>query len=204
MDYTNEEWIHFGTTKTGGQTVKHHRERYWYISDHGRVKVTNNYNDEIRWPSISLTGGHPGSRYAAISKNDLQSKYVHRLVAMNFCHNPFGELSRKITVDHLDGNKMNNHYTNLEWVTNKENNFRARTRRLLGDMTPTSQEITRTWTRQDTDEIIIDLYSKGLSTSQIQRRLGLTQSRVWRPVNKYRKANGITGKNYETNQSSLV
>lgn len=198
MDYTNEEWIHFATTQTGGQTIKAGRERYWWISDHGRVKVTNNYNDEIKWPSISLTGGHEGSRYAAISKNDLQSKYVHRLVAMNFCHNPFGELSRKITVDHLDGNKMNNHYTNLEWVTNKENNFRARSRKLLGEYAPSSQDLVRTWTRHDTDEIIVDLYRNGFTTAQIMERLGLTQSRVWRPVNNYRRANGITGKNYET------
>ena len=202
-DYHSERWEHFATTKTGGMHVKHNRERYWHISDHGRVKVTNNYNHEIRWPSISLTGGHPNSRYAAISKNDLQSKYVHRLVAMNFCHNPFGELSRKITVDHVDGDKMNNHYTNLEWVTNKENNFRARARKAAGHWALTSQEIIRTWSRHDTDEIIVDLYMKGLSTTQIRKRLGLTQSRVWRPVSKYRKANGLTGKrNRETNVHS--
>jgi len=118
---------------------------------------------------------------------------------MNFCHNPFGELSRKITVDHIDGDKMNNHYTNLEWVTNKENNFRARARKSEGHWAMTSQEIVRTWSRHDTDEIIVDLYIKGLSTTQIRKRLGLTQSRVWRPVSKYRKANGLTGKrNRET------
>ena len=28
-------------------------------------------------------------------------------------------------VDHIDSNKQNNHYTNLEWVTIRENTLRA-------------------------------------------------------------------------------
>lgn len=48
---------------------------------------------------------------------------VHRLV----CHLFNGmELLKENTVDHIDGNKTNNHYTNLECVTVYENNKRAR------------------------------------------------------------------------------
>lgn len=43
--------------------------------------------------------------------------YIHRLVAFFFCDNPKG----KPDVNHLDGNKLNNHSDNLEWVTQKEN-----------------------------------------------------------------------------------
>ena len=46
---------------------------------------------------------------------------VHRLVAELFCEKPEGMNQ----VDHIDGNKHNNHYTNLEWVNNSINQKRA-------------------------------------------------------------------------------
>lgn len=46
--------------------------------------------------------------------------YVHRLVALRFVeYNPL--LGFSLTVNHKDGNKLNNDYTNLEWITNIEN-----------------------------------------------------------------------------------
>lgn len=43
--------------------------------------------------------------------------FIHRLVATYFIPNP----DNKPHVNHIDKNKLNNHYINLEWCTNTEN-----------------------------------------------------------------------------------
>lgn len=53
---------------------------------------------------------------------DRKTKLVHRIIAECF----FGK--SELTVDHLDGNKMNNNINNLEYVTSKENNIRMKDR----------------------------------------------------------------------------
>lgn len=44
--------------------------------------------------------------------------FVHRIVAENFLQEP--DYSDAI-INHIDGNKLNNHYLNLEWTTHKLN-----------------------------------------------------------------------------------
>ena len=46
-----------------------------------------------------------------------RSRSVHRLVALAWIKNK----NNKPQVNHIDGNRSNNHYLNLEWVTNSEN-----------------------------------------------------------------------------------
>jgi hypothetical protein len=67
---------------------------------------------------LSLNMNKRGYLYCNISSNGKVSKVkIHILVAKYFVDNPFN----KDTVNHRDGNKLNNHYLNLEWLTRKEN-----------------------------------------------------------------------------------
>ena len=47
----------------------------------------------------------------------LKGKYIHRLVAKEWCPNP----ENKPCVDHIDGNTQNNNISNLRWATVAEN-----------------------------------------------------------------------------------
>ena len=46
---------------------------------------------------------------------------IHVLVATYFIDKPIGKEDVKLEVNHKDGNKINNDYRNLEWVTRAEN-----------------------------------------------------------------------------------
>lgn len=55
-----------------------------------------------------------------LSKDNVKKEYyTHRLVAFSF----LTKIDGKDFVNHKDGNKENNHYSNLEWVTVQENNL---------------------------------------------------------------------------------
>jgi len=63
-----------------------------------------------------------GYKQLYISLNSKRSVfYVHRLVADYFKDNPFSLPE----VNHLDGDKSNNHVDNIEWVTRKGNKEHA-------------------------------------------------------------------------------
>lgn len=51
-----------------------------------------------------------------ISVGNVKNVYIHKLVAKYFVKG-----NNYLTVNHIDGNKSNNHYSNLEWISAGDN-----------------------------------------------------------------------------------
>ena len=81
-------------------------------------KVRNSKTKKILKGRLTKTGYEQVSLKMK-NTNTFCNQYVHRLVAKYWVENP---LSKK-EVNHKDGNKNNNHYLNLEWVTPSENSI---------------------------------------------------------------------------------
>lgn len=78
------------------------------ISSYGRVKSIK--RNLIMKQHLNTHGYY-------IIRINKQTKTIHRLVAQTFIPNP----ENKKTVNHIDGNKLNNKVYNLEWATHSEN-----------------------------------------------------------------------------------
>lgn len=89
-------------------------EGLYEVSDSGNVRWVKNGNCRFLRPRISR-----GNYYSVILSRypKIFSRTVHRLVADAFIPNP---LSRP-EIDHIDADRLNNHVSNLRWVTHQEN-----------------------------------------------------------------------------------
>jgi hypothetical protein len=98
----------------------------YLVSNHGRVKSLSRVvrcvvdgvehkrtvKERILKP-IQIHKNLKYVRYVLYKKN----YSAHRIVALHFIPNP----ENKPWINHIDGDPSNNHYTNLEWCTPKEN-----------------------------------------------------------------------------------
>lgn len=83
-------------------------EKY-FISNKGRIISLCNKQPRLLKPFVCND-----YYYVSICGRD---RRINRLVAQHFIDNP----EEKKIVHHIDGNKLNNDYTNLKWVSHKEN-----------------------------------------------------------------------------------
>ena len=92
---------------------KWNKEYRVYVSNLGNFKNEHKQN----LPFLINQNGY------IIIKTENGYKLAHRLVMLTFCPIPNAE---DLTVDHLDHNKRNNSVANLEWVSEVENQRRAK------------------------------------------------------------------------------
>lgn len=110
-------------------------EGLYEVSESGLVKSLDRYivgKDGVKkrfkgrelFQTITKTDerGHLPRAYVQLWKNNkVKLLSVHKIVATAFISNPKG----KPCINHIDGNPLNNHYTNLEWSTYSENQKHA-------------------------------------------------------------------------------
>ena len=91
----------------------------YQISNFGRVmSLVKKDKPLIRTPHITGGGYYSIKLHRKVEgKKVIERRYIHRLVAEAFIPNPLN----RTEINHIDGDKTNNHITNIEWITHSEN-----------------------------------------------------------------------------------
>lgn len=97
-----------------------------FVSDHGRVKSEAYIMETAQGPrkveekirALTKTDYDDKMTVTTRTNGKYQCHSVHRLVAQAFIPNP----DNLPNVVHIDGNKTNNHVSNLKWVTRERKN----------------------------------------------------------------------------------
>jgi hypothetical protein len=101
----------------------------YFITEDGKVfsawkkqfiggKGCKSYIDYDDLKELKERYNHKGYLCVVLKKdNKKQTKTRHRLVAETYIPNP----NNLPQINHIDENKVNNHFSNLEWVTNHQN-----------------------------------------------------------------------------------
>ncbi len=164
-------------------------EHLYTISSCGIViaksrKITGAVIGMTKPKKISITDNGAGYKIASLSNNGRKNHYIHRLVANHFIPNPL-ELKE---VNHIDGNKSNNHISNLEWV-NRSQNLKHCYKLGLRKMTKEHQEkiqMGKKCVKISIDEAseICEAYATGLFSQRgLAETTGVSQSRIMNLVN---------------------
>ena len=130
-------------------TVSFPAGRTIFCSPEGHVYLDQAYT--IRVPEQLSCGG---KRYAALN---LPREIVGPFSAMRFNTHPLIALAylpqiQYSTIDHIDGNRINNHVNNLQRVSQAENNRRARRRKTLVNVSEANKNNRDVWLQSHSTE----------------------------------------------------
>lgn len=174
--------------------IKGYVKRY-EISDFGRIRTAGRWvkdrlgRSRFRYPiikkqTISAQG------YLLISLNDLKKHEtftVHRLVIRHFLSE---NTKNDIQVNHKNGSKIDNHITNLEWVTSSENQkhaYRIGLRSQLGQNHASAKL---------TNIQAMEIFNSDMRVTDLANKYSITMTSVC-GIKSGRRWSHLTGKIYE-------
>jgi hypothetical protein len=157
--------------------IKGYEGRY-EVSNLGRVKSLDRKSKNKATPEMIVKGrlikdcNTNGYRTLRLSlRNVPKMFYVHRLVCSAFVENP----NNKKTVNHIDGDKTNNHYSNLEWTSLAENIRHANKAGLRININrKTGKQLTKKQALE-----LIELLNKGCKNKDIAKEYNISLSSVY-------------------------
>lgn len=113
-------------------------------------------------------------RYGLVKEDGkIQSFFGHRLVAMAFIPNNNKE---RTFINHIDGNKHNNHISNLEWCTGSENMQHADRTGLR--KVAKGERVSSSKLREEDIPKIFEYSKNGLTQQQIGDIFGVNRSTI--------------------------
>lgn len=155
-------------------------EGYYQISNYGRLKSFKKIKSGRILSNVNNLGWYFNVVLRKKGIKTMKSVKIHRLVAEHFIPNPDG----KKYINHKDGNKQNNHVSNLEWCTQAENVKHAigQNPNILRGMRKYNQEIRPIPIVQfNLDGSLVDFYRNG---SDASRATGICQRNILQVASK--------------------
>ncbi len=145
------------------------------------IHAINCNGEVIRIKTRKPIKSYPNKKgYLQVCLQNKKSYRIHRLVAELFVENPEG----KPQVNHKDGNKLNNSHTNLEWVTNEENQKHAIESGLWDEISPkiSQRQIGsgNSCAKLDEDDVltIYELFKNGVAVGVIAKKYNVNHSNI--------------------------
>lgn len=102
---------------------------------------------------------------------------VHRLVAQHYIDNP----NNLPQVNHIDGNKLNNHVSNLEWCTPKDNLKHARDTGLNTSVPKPNGKGSKNSRSKLTEDLVLEIRKKsseGITHKQLSIEYNVAESTI--------------------------
>tara|TARA_R110000824_G_scaffold344886_1_gene531573 strand:- start:32304 stop:32783 length:480 start_codon:yes stop_codon:yes gene_type:complete len=146
-----------------------------------KIKNFENYTVHIdgriigsRGKVLKVDTNSSGYHRVTLSKGGkTKRRFVHHIVAEHFCVNPY----QRHYINHIDGNRTNNHARNLEWCTASQN---------VKDGFDRGREVPWALTEYMKTQLIF-MYEAGYNYNDMSRRWGVSPSTASRCIKKWRE-----------------